>query len=112
VVEDVADTATGAFHDLSAAFGRANTGVLGSHASTFADVTHTFDGVEGDDIGRAFTGAFGDVASGGACSFADVARATADVAACAAGGWRRGRGGLLLSVSARSAYGCGGEYKE
>jgi len=97
VVEEAADAAAGSLDDLAGAFGCAYTRVFRSHAHTFADVANAFDGVEGNDVGRSFASAFGDVAGGSACTFADVPGTAAYVTASATRlSLRGGRGGLLL----------------
>ena len=102
VVEDVADAAAGAFGDFAGAFDGSDAGVLGSYADAFADAVDTLYGVEGDEVGGSFAGAFCYVAGGSACAFADVAGSAAYVAAGAALGSGLGllcgcgRGRLLL----------------
>lgn len=95
VVEDVADALAGAFGDFAGAFDRADAGVLGTNADTFADVARSVQRVEADEICGSLAGALGDIAGSAAGALADVARAGADV--MAGGGW------LLL----RWWWGCG-----
>jgi hypothetical protein len=119
VVEEMANAAAGAFDDFARALGSTDAGILRADAYTFANVACAFHGMEGDDVDCALAGAFGDIAGGSTCAFADVARPGSYVAAWTTGGWyvllclrRRGCGLLLLCVDARASEGAGGEHEE
>ena len=73
------------FDDFACAFDCAFTDVFGAFAGSGAGGGGAIDGVKGDDVTRALRHASSDIACASRGSLPDVARATADLAARAAG---------------------------
>jgi hypothetical protein len=106
-MEDVSNAAACTFGDFACALGSADTSILGTDADAFADVTGGVDGVECDEVDGSFAGAFGDIADGSACTFADVSGSAADVATGAAALIGGGLGLGCLGLGLRSGGRCG-----
>ena len=85
VVEDFADAATCALGDFACALGGTDADVLAGNTRAFANVPGSVEGVEGDEVARAFADAFGRSSSSFGGALSDVARSAADVTTGATG---------------------------
>jgi len=118
MVEDFADAATCALGDFARALSGTDADVLAGDGCAFADVAGGVDGVEGDEIDRAFADALGCRSGSLGGALADVAGSAADVTAGAAGlglgrglsfGVGLGWGGCGLGVLGANVLGVDGE---
>jgi len=84
MVNDLANPPARAFEDLAGSLGGAHADVLAGHGRALSDIAGGVDGVEGDQIARAFPDSLGGGAGPLGRPFADIARASANLAAGAA----------------------------
>jgi hypothetical protein len=78
-LEDVFDGFAGSSEDFAGAFDGADSNVLTGSGCAFAQVGGSVDGVKGGEVGGGFACAFGGAGYALTRSFADVARAAAQV---------------------------------
>ena len=84
-LEDVFDPLPDAFDDFAGSLRSAFTYVFGAFAGARTDGSRAIDRVKGDHIDRAFRRACGNIPCSTSRSLPDIARAAADIAACASG---------------------------
>jgi hypothetical protein len=84
MVKYLANPPACAFGDLAGSLGGAHADVLAGNGRALSDIAGGVDGVEGDEIARAFPDSLGGGAGALGRPFADVARAAANLAAGAA----------------------------
>ena len=91
MVEYLANTPACAFGDFASSLDGANADVLAGNGRTLSDIASGVEGVEGDEVDRAFSSSLGSGAGALGGPFADVSCTAANVATGAAwpslGGW-------------------------
>jgi len=80
MVEDFANSPTGALGDFACALNSADADVLARHGCTLADITRSIERMKRDKIARTFPNTLGRRSSALGGSFTDVPGALADVA--------------------------------
>jgi hypothetical protein len=115
MVKYLANTPTCAFGDFACSLGGTNADILAGYGRTLSNIAGSGEGVEGDEIARAFPDSFGSGTGTLGGPFADVSCTAANVAARAAllglrlGCVGRLRSGLGLAVLAGGVLAAEGE---